>query len=130
MDGIEYLGLVASSFGTFAFLPQVLKTWRTRSAHDFSLVTLVMLEAGTGLWVVYGVWRDAPAIWIGNGVTLLLAGFILSVKMRGAACRPPQERSSAPVRRFPICRSILISWFPSRARSDGGCSSTALPKAK
>jgi len=82
VDDVEYLGLAASSLATLAFLPQVVKTWRTHSANDFSLVTLLMLEAGTGLWIVYGLLRDAPAIWIGNGVTLTLAGFILSVKMK------------------------------------------------
>jgi MtN3 and saliva related transmembrane protein len=82
VDGIEYLGLAASSLATLAFLPQVVKTWRTLSANDFSLVTLLMLEGGTSLWIVYGVLREAPAIWLGNGVTLTLAGFILSVKIR------------------------------------------------
>jgi MtN3 and saliva related transmembrane protein len=82
VDGVEYLGLTASTLATLAFLPQVVKTWRTRSANDFSLVTLVMLEVGTALWIVYGVLRNAPAIWLGNGVTLALAGFILSVKMK------------------------------------------------
>jgi len=82
MDGIEYIGLVASSLATLAYLPQVVKTWRTRSANDFSLTTLLMLEAGTSLWIFYGVLRDAPAIWLGNGVTFALAGFILLVKMK------------------------------------------------
>lgn len=84
MDGIEYLGLVATSLATFAFLPQVLKTWRTRSANDFSLSTLVLLEAGTCIWIVYGVLRNAPAIWIGNSITLALAGFILAMKVENA----------------------------------------------
>jgi MtN3 and saliva related transmembrane protein len=82
MDSIEYVGLVASSLATLAFLPQVVKTWRSRSANDFSLATLLMLEAGTMLWIFYGVWRDAPAIWLGNGITFVLAGFILLVKMK------------------------------------------------
>jgi MtN3 and saliva related transmembrane protein len=82
MDEIEYVGLVASCLGTFAFLPQVMKTRRTRSANDFSLATLLMLEAGTGLWIVYGLLRGAPAIWLGNGVTLALAGLILLVKAK------------------------------------------------
>lgn len=82
MDEIEYLGLVASCLATLAFLPQVAKTWRTGSAHDFSLTTLLMIEAGTCLWIFYGLMRQAPAIWLGNGVTLALVGFILSVKVR------------------------------------------------
>lgn len=80
MDSIEYMGLVASTLATLAFLPQVVKTWRTRSAADFSLATLLMLEAGVSLWIFYGLWRDAPAIWLGNGITFVLVGFILRVK--------------------------------------------------
>ena len=82
VDGVEYLGLTASTLATLAFLPQVVRTWRTRSANDFSLVTLLMLEAGTSLWIVYGLLREAPAISLGNGVTLALACFILSVKLK------------------------------------------------
>ena len=82
MDSIEWLGLAASTLATLAFLPQVVKTWRTRSANDFSLATLLMLEAGVGLWMIYGLLRGAPSIWLGNGVTFALAGFILLVKIR------------------------------------------------
>ena len=80
MDSVEYLGLVASSLATLAFLPQVVKTWRTGSANDFSLPTLLMLEAGVSIWIFYGVLRNAPAIWFGNGVTFALVGLILLVK--------------------------------------------------
>lgn len=82
MDSVEYVGMIATSLATLAFLPQVIKTWRTRSAHDFSLVTLLMLEVGTAIWIFYGVMRSAPAIWIGNSVTLALAGFILLMKIK------------------------------------------------
>lgn len=82
MDWIEILGFVASGLTTFAFLPQAIKTWRTRSAHDFSLPTLLMLVIGVGLWTAYGVMRVAPSVWFGNGVTMALAAFILSVKLR------------------------------------------------
>lgn len=82
MDRIEFLGLIAGILTTFAFLPQAVKTWRTRSARDFSLPTLLMLVAGVGLWTIYGVMRAAPSVWLGNGTTMLLAAFILSVKLR------------------------------------------------
>jgi hypothetical protein len=45
LDKIEFLDLVAGLLTTFAFLPQAVKTWRTRSADDFSLPTL--LNAGS-----------------------------------------------------------------------------------
>jgi MtN3 and saliva related transmembrane protein len=88
LDRIEWIGLVACILTTFAFLPQAVKTWRTRSADDFSLPTLLMLEVGVALWAIYGVMRAAPSVWIGNGITLLLAAFILSVKLRQAWPKP------------------------------------------
>ena len=51
MDNIEYMGFVATSLATLAFLPQVIKTYRTWSANDFSLITLLMLMAGSSIWV-------------------------------------------------------------------------------
>ena len=96
MDGIEYLGLVASSLATLAFLPQVVKTWRIGSANDFSLPTLLMLEVGASLWIYYGLLRGAPAIWLGNGVTFALVGLILSVKMKNVLAdnKVPKSRES------------------------------------
>ena len=82
MDWIEILGFVAGVLTTFAFLPQAIKTWRTQNARDFSLPTLLMLVLGVGLWTLYGVARGAPSVWFGNGVTMVLAGFILFVKIR------------------------------------------------
>jgi MtN3 and saliva related transmembrane protein len=92
MDGVEYLGLVASSLATLAFLPQVVKTWRTGRANDFSLPTLLMLETGASIWILYGALRDAPAIWLGNGVTFALVGLILLVKSKNLYCRSMGER--------------------------------------
>lgn len=92
MDDVEYLGLVASSLATLAFLPQVVRTWRTGSANDFSLPTLLMLETGTSIWIFYGALRDAPAIWLGNGVTFALVGLILLVKSRNLYCGSMGER--------------------------------------
>ena len=80
MDGIEHLGLVASTLATLSFRPQVVTTWGSRSAQDSSLATLLMLVAGTSLRIIYGLWRHALAIWLANGVTFLLIGTILWMK--------------------------------------------------
>ena len=82
MDAIEILGIVAGVLTTFAFAPQAVKTWKTGSARDFSLPTLLMLVSGVALWTLYGVLRGAPAVWLGNGTTMVLSAFILSVKLR------------------------------------------------
>ena len=45
------LGLLAGSLTTIAFLPQVIRTWRTRSTADISLVMFLILCTGIALWL-------------------------------------------------------------------------------
>ena len=81
MSFIMILGLAAASCTTIAFVPQVLKTWRTKSAKDLSLGMYLILTTGVILWLVYGLIRwDIPII-AANGVTLLLALTILWFKI-------------------------------------------------
>lgn len=81
-DWTEGVGLVAGLLTTVAFVPQVLQTWRTGSARDFNLRMLLLFVTGVALWLVYGVMsRSAPMV-LANSATLLLASYILVVKVR------------------------------------------------
>ncbi|MCU0356957.1 MAG: SemiSWEET transporter [Cyclobacteriaceae bacterium] len=82
MDYIQLLGLVAGTFTTIAFIPQVLKTWRSRSARDLSLGMFSIFSLGVALWMIYGIIRNDLPVIIANGVTLLLALFLLFLKIR------------------------------------------------
>ncbi len=81
-DAITALGLAAAALTTAAFLPQVIKTWRTRQTRDISLGMFSVLCAGIILWITYGILRDDLPLIIGNGITLVLAGTILVLKLR------------------------------------------------
>jgi MtN3 and saliva related transmembrane protein len=91
MDNVSLLGLVAGALTTAAFLPQVIKTWRSRSAADVSWLMFGILAVGVALWVVYG-WliRSAPVA-LANGITLVLVCIMLALKRRysGAPKREP-----------------------------------------
>jgi MtN3 and saliva related transmembrane protein len=79
---VTLLGLVAATLTTVAFVPQVVKTWRTGSTHDISLGMFAILCAGVAAWLVYGALiGDLPLI-LANAVTLVLAGTILYFKVR------------------------------------------------
>lgn len=81
-DWTEALGMLAGVLTTIAFVPQVMHTWRTGSARDFSLKMLLLFVAGVVLWLAYGLLtRSAPMV-LANTATLLLASYILSVKLR------------------------------------------------
>ena len=76
------LGLLAATLTTIAFVPQVVRAWRTRSTHDISLPMFLILAAGIMLWLVYGLLiSDLPLI-AANLVTLLLVLVILVFKLR------------------------------------------------
>ncbi|MEL6223886.1 MAG: SemiSWEET transporter [Cyanobacteria bacterium J06626_14] len=82
MNLVTALGLVAGTLTTAAYLPQLIKTWRSKSAGDISWSMLITLCLGIVLWLVYGVYvHDIPVI-LANIVTLLLTSFILILKIR------------------------------------------------
>ncbi|CAN1723503.1 Sugar transporter SemiSWEET [Hyphomicrobium sp. 1Nfss2.1] len=79
---VTLLGLLAGLMTTVAFVPQVIKTWRTQATHDISLATFAIFTTGVFAWLVYGiVIRDAPLI-MANAVTFVLAGTILYLKIK------------------------------------------------
>jgi MtN3 and saliva related transmembrane protein len=82
MNTIQILGLTAGSLTTAAFLPQVIKTWKSKSAKDLSLGMFSMFCLGVTLWLIYGIMvRDIPVI-VANLLTLLLASILLVLKFR------------------------------------------------
>lgn len=82
MELTDVVGDVAGTLTTLSFLPQVIKTWRTRSTADISLTMFLMFCAGVALWLVYGVLLDSVPLIVSNIVTLFLAGIILALKLR------------------------------------------------
>lgn len=76
------LGTLAGVLTTVSFVPQVLKTWRTRSTADISLGMFSAFTAGVGLWLVYGILIGEIPIIVANAITLGLAGTILAFKLR------------------------------------------------
>jgi MtN3 and saliva related transmembrane protein len=82
MDTITALGLLAGTLTTIAFVPQLTKTWKTKSAEDISFGMFAIFCTGVLLWLLYGVLIDALPVILANSVTLVLAGAILVLKLR------------------------------------------------
>ncbi|MDH5560153.1 MAG: SemiSWEET transporter [Deltaproteobacteria bacterium] len=81
MEYAEIIGLVAGFLTTFAFLPQVFKTIRTKSTTDFSIIWISTLTFGILLWLVFGILSDNLPIILANAASLFLAGIILVYKL-------------------------------------------------
>ena len=82
MDVPLLVGLAAGILTTIAFLPQLLHTWRTKSAKDISLGMFLTFCTGVLLWMIYGFMIQSLPVMLANGVTLVLAGAILVLKLK------------------------------------------------
>ena len=82
MGTIDALGLLAGAFTTIAFIPQVLKIWKTKQARDISLGMFAIFSIGVLLWLLYGIQIGSMPIVVANSVTLVLAMTILVFKIR------------------------------------------------
>jgi MtN3 and saliva related transmembrane protein len=78
----DWVGSIAAALTTVAFVPQVWQIIRTHHTHDISLGMYAIFTAGVAMWLVYGILLGAWPIVIANGITLLLAGTVLVMKIR------------------------------------------------
>lgn len=85
---MDALGYVAALFATGAFIPQVVKTWRTRSAEDLSFLMLFLHIAGMVLWLTYGVMLGSAPIVAANAVAILLDVALIILKWRSPSASP------------------------------------------
>lgn len=82
MSFTDILGFAAGACTTFAFLPQVIQVWKSRSASDISLGMYSIFLTGTILWLAYGIYARSLPLIITNTITLFLSGAVLFMKLR------------------------------------------------
>lgn len=82
METATTVGFVAGILTTVAFVPQVTRMWKTRSAKDVSLPAFVAFTIGVAMWLAYGILKQELAIMLWNAVTLALAIAILWMKIK------------------------------------------------
>ena len=82
----EVLGLIAACLTTYAFLPQVYKTWKTKDVSGFSLPTFSLFFVGIVFWLVYGILKESLSMILANTITMVssltLLVFILKYRKR------------------------------------------------
>lgn len=78
----DLLGYAAAILTTASFLPQTLKSWRTRDLSGISLGMYGLFTLGVALWLAYGVALGSWPIIAANAITLALAGIVLVLKLR------------------------------------------------
>jgi MtN3 and saliva related transmembrane protein len=78
----EWIGVLAATLTTLAFVPQALRTIRTRDTRGISLGMYSMFTVGVACWLAYGIVLMSWPMIVSNVVTFCLSSTILALKLR------------------------------------------------
>jgi MtN3 and saliva related transmembrane protein len=82
MTALDLLGMTAGCISSITFLPQVIKTWQTKSAADISLLMFTFATVSVIMWLVYGIILGNIPIIFTNAMVLLFSVIMLYFKYR------------------------------------------------
>lgn len=82
MTWIDAVGYLAAVCTTVSFLPQAVKTLRTKDTSSISLSMYAVFTFGTAAWLAFGVLSGNRPVMIANAITLVLASLILYLKIK------------------------------------------------
>ena len=82
MAAVDILGYSACAITALTFLPQVIKTWREKSAKNVSLLMFIIAAVNEVMWIAYGVMRNDMVIIVTNVIMIVMAFTMITVKLR------------------------------------------------
>ncbi len=71
------VGIIGGSLGVVLFLPQLIKTLRTKSAKDLSFLTYLLILINVTFWVLYGILTHNVIIWLFNSIGMVIASIMM-----------------------------------------------------
>lgn len=78
----SWIGSVAATLTTLAFVPQAVRILRTRDTHSISLPMYLTFTVGVGFWLAYGIELGSWPMIVSNTITFALSAGILALKLR------------------------------------------------
>jgi MtN3 and saliva related transmembrane protein len=92
---VGILGIIATILSSLSLMPQVIRTWRTRSAADISGTWLVVALTACTIWIGYGSLINSVILIVVNAIGFVQAASILFVKLRFKPTAPPTTAAIA-----------------------------------
>ena len=81
MEWTEIMGHIGALLSSITFIPQVLKTWKTKSAGDLSMNMLLIVITSTVVWLVYAFSLNLLPVIIANSIIFVLSGLLIYFKL-------------------------------------------------
>lgn len=79
---IDKIGTLAAIMSIIGFLPQAIKTIRTRKTRDLSLASWSVLFVGSILWLIYGFNKSLLPVILVNSVLAVSSTIIIFIRLR------------------------------------------------
>ena len=77
----ETMGMIGAFLSSITFIPQVYKTWQSKSAGDLSMGMMLIVFFSTIIWLVYGFGLNLLPVIICNGIIMLLSALLIYFKL-------------------------------------------------
>jgi MtN3 and saliva related transmembrane protein len=88
----EIMGLVAGLLTTGSFIPQVIRVYKLKSAHDISLLFSISFVVGTILWLAYGIHGQLLPVIIWNALGFIFTSALLVAKIMYGKTEPGSQK--------------------------------------
>lgn len=83
----EFLGIIGSLIICASIIPQIIKTYRTKSARDLSILYLTALMTGIILLMIYSLYIGDMVFIFGNTLSMLSVGLLMILWRRYCGLR-------------------------------------------
>ena len=80
MNWLDIIGHIGSALSSITFMPQVYRVWKTRSAGDLCMATILIVFVSTLIWLVYGIGKELWPVIICNGIICGLSVVLIYFK--------------------------------------------------
>lgn len=78
---VEFIGYFGSFLTSITFIPQVYKSWKSKSVGDLSIWMVLIVVTSTLVWLVYGYAINSGPVMVANTIVLLLTLVLLYFKI-------------------------------------------------
>ena len=82
MQSSDIIGAIAAVAMVFGYLPQTVRTIRTRSTDDTALGTFLMMGLGSACFAVQGLLTRNIPLLITNLLTTIMSSVVFGIKIR------------------------------------------------
>lgn len=82
MTSGELLGFLAGALTTGSFIPQLIRVFKLKSAHEISMLFTALLMVGIILWLTYGIYFRLPPVIFWNAISTALIATLMGAKLK------------------------------------------------